>query len=489
MSRQVADRTSLSQYKVYVLLAAMIFSSLLNTPAVLAQQAQQAAPPGQAPQSECGPDGLKNVPPSTQTSGGQGQTRGEICYDKFLWLNNGLDYWKPCSTGSGGSNGSNSPSPAASGSGPNAANGQWVYPTAPAPTSTISDHHGTRGGAHQGVDIAAPDGTPIYAAHSGTVVAAGPASGFGNWIIIDTDDGQRSTVYGHMWDHGVDVKVGQRVNAGDKIGEVGSAGGSTGPHLHFEVWEGGTRLGGGHHVDPEPYITNAPAADPNQSPNQNAASGSAQQPAQSSCCMTPDTSGSGVGTPEIVGANNEEKLWNYLISQGLTPEQAAGVMGNLAWESGDKTFEKATDSEELSGGGGYGLAQWTGGRRTAIEQAAANEAARLRAEGKNVTARDVLTDFGFQLNYLVQESKGRTQRDDSSKNEWEGLKEQKSIEDANRYWMYNYERPGHLAEEKRLALAKEYYQKYTGKSPSDPAAATQSSSTCADSSDEENKNV
>ncbi|ODQ92878.1 peptidase M23, partial [Dietzia alimentaria] len=86
----------------------------------------------------------------------------------------------------------------------------------------------------------------------------GPASGFGNWIVIDhTIDGQPySTVYGHMWDDGVDVQVGDTVAAGQHIGEVGNNGQSTGAHLHFEVWQGG-RLTGGSETDPQPWLDRA----------------------------------------------------------------------------------------------------------------------------------------------------------------------------------------------------------------------------------------
>ncbi|WP_237707847.1 peptidoglycan DD-metalloendopeptidase family protein [Hoyosella subflava] len=90
------------------------------------------------------------------------------------------------------------------------------------------------------------------------MTAAGPASGFGNWIIIDhTIDGKPySTVYGHMWDDGVAVQVGDTVTAGQHIGEVGNNGQSTGAHLHFEVWEGG-RLAGGTETDPQPWLDRA----------------------------------------------------------------------------------------------------------------------------------------------------------------------------------------------------------------------------------------
>ncbi len=109
---------------------------------------------------------------------------------------------------------------------------------------------------HRGQDFGAPAGTPITAAGAGTVVEAGPAGGFGQWIVIDHQlDGRPvSTVYGHMWPADVGVSEGEQVRAGQHIARVGSNGQSTGPHLHFEVWEGG-RLSGGRAVDPMPLLS------------------------------------------------------------------------------------------------------------------------------------------------------------------------------------------------------------------------------------------
>lgn len=88
------------------------------------------------------------------------------------------------------------------------------------------------GSTHEGIDIANSIGTPIRAVMDGEVIKTGPASGYGNWVVIEHDGGEQS-IYGHManWD----VSVGQRVNAGDKIAEIGNEGRSTGPHLHFEI--------------------------------------------------------------------------------------------------------------------------------------------------------------------------------------------------------------------------------------------------------------
>lgn len=108
---------------------------------------------------------------------------------------------------------------------------------------------------HKGIDIAVPNDSPIYAVYDGTVEDAGPATGFGQWIVIEHNiDGKRwSSVYGHMYEPGVLVKTGDKVTAGQHIANVGSNGESSGPHLHWEMWDGG-RLTGGSETDPTPFL-------------------------------------------------------------------------------------------------------------------------------------------------------------------------------------------------------------------------------------------
>jgi murein DD-endopeptidase MepM/ murein hydrolase activator NlpD len=107
---------------------------------------------------------------------------------------------------------------------------------------------------HRGQDMPAPLGTPIYAAANGVVVEAGPASGFGQWIVIQHDvDGTRvDTVYGHMYANDLLVSEGDHVSAGEQIARVGSNGVSTGAHLHFEAWLGGRYSG--HDIDPIDWL-------------------------------------------------------------------------------------------------------------------------------------------------------------------------------------------------------------------------------------------
>lgn len=114
-------------------------------------------------------------------------------------------------------------------------------------TGPVTSGFGARwGSAHGGIDIANAIGTPIVAAEDGVVIEAGPASGFGLWVKVRHDDGT-VTVYGHM--NEITTWEGQRVRAGQQIATIGERGYSTGPHLHFEVWQDGTTK-----IDPAPWL-------------------------------------------------------------------------------------------------------------------------------------------------------------------------------------------------------------------------------------------
>ena len=91
---------------------------------------------------------------------------------------------------------------------------------------------------HNGVDIGAPIGSPVFAAKSGTVKYATQVGGYGNAIQLDHGNGV-TTLYGHLDKYG--VKAGQKVQGGQKIAESGNTGVSSGPHLHFEIAKNGVR--------------------------------------------------------------------------------------------------------------------------------------------------------------------------------------------------------------------------------------------------------
>jgi murein DD-endopeptidase MepM/ murein hydrolase activator NlpD len=129
-----------------------------------------------------------------------------------------------------------------------AARPKWLAPMRKG-TYVISSCFCPRWGTfHYGEDLAAPWGTPFYAAGDGVVIHAGPMSGYGNAIFVQHANGDVS-VYGH--EEKVLVTVGEKVKAGQLIGLVGALGQATGPHLHFEI-----RLGGenGEKADPVPWL-------------------------------------------------------------------------------------------------------------------------------------------------------------------------------------------------------------------------------------------
>jgi hypothetical protein len=120
---------------------------------------------------------------------------------------------------------------------------------------TYGDGFGVaRGGhVHQGVDVMAACGTPLLAAHGGTVKFAGTQALAGNYLVIATDDGAGDHVYMHLRDAAL-VKKGDAVATGQPIGFVGRTGDATACHLHFELWPAPGWYTGGQPVDPMPSL-------------------------------------------------------------------------------------------------------------------------------------------------------------------------------------------------------------------------------------------
>ena len=100
---------------------------------------------------------------------------------------------------------------------------------------------------HQGIDIAGPEGTPVIAPASGTVIYVGDAGGYGKMIALDHGNGLVSR-FGHL--SRILIKMGKTVKRGDHIGSMGNTGRSTGPHLHYEVRKHGVAM------DPTQYVLN-----------------------------------------------------------------------------------------------------------------------------------------------------------------------------------------------------------------------------------------
>lgn len=236
------------------------------------------------------------------------------------------------------------PSPVAAAS---VAPGSRVWPVE-AGKYEISDVFGSRGGEHRGVDLAAPQGTLIYAAADGLVVEAGPASGFGMWIVLDHNiGGPVGTVYGHMYPGDLLVAGGDQVKAGQPIARVGSNGQSSGPHLHFEVYVEGGRLSGGTAIDPVPWLDGATTT----------SGGDAGAPAPAPECATP---GGGVDNLQPGVVPPEFEPW-YRRAGSLCPQISSSLLAAQGRQEGGWSPEGGPNVTALSETGAQGPSQFMPG--------------------------------------------------------------------------------------------------------------------------------
>ena len=124
------------------------------------------------------------------------------------------------------------------------------FPFAGALSSTFGHRENPFGGSnvetHKGLDIKGPFGAPVKSMAKGQVVFAGTRGGFGNCIMLRHGNGFE-TLYGHL--SKILVRVGQQIDIGQQIGNIGSTGRSTGPHLHYEVHRNGQQ------INPESFLT------------------------------------------------------------------------------------------------------------------------------------------------------------------------------------------------------------------------------------------
>jgi len=204
----------------------------------------------------------------------------------------------------------------------------------------------------------------------------------------------------------------------------------------------------------------------------------------------------------LTGNTNAEKIWNWLKSQGLSNEQTAGVMGNIAVESGFNP----TRHEEGKGWtvGGWGLVQWTGGRRTAIASSLSGQpnlstyyssqygAAATDGSGRNpgVPVDINLQLLDFEMNYLMQESQGRKVSKTvasqgygtAGANEWDTLKKQTTIEAATVFWHNNFEVSSQTASEvitSRGGAAVNAFNSFSGSTATSSTGSSSSSTATA----------
>ena len=263
---------------------------------------------------------------------------------------------------------------------------------------------------HDGVDINRGSGSddlgdPIRAFRAGNITYVGYGHGYGQAIFQNTAAG--NVVYGHT--SRVHVRSGQSVKAGQLIGNVGSTGNSSAPHLHFGIPGGtygqalallhgasvggfsglmgaaGVAGGGGAPMDPRQLLqsrypkSELAAAELSQVHplNPGGISHVINKFARNKIAKMIKRYGMPMATagPGMVMGNaltgaygaNAHGVWSALIASGLTKVQAAGVMGNMQSESGFDPFIVQGGGHSMNpadaGGGGYGLVQWTPGRK------------------------------------------------------------------------------------------------------------------------------
>ncbi len=201
----------------------------------------------------------------------------------------------------------------------------------------------------------------------------------------------------------------------------------------------------------------------------------------------PDDTGSSIcgasdaGVSSLVGANNKEKIWNYLRATGLSDNQAAGVLGNIQSESGGTFSPTVNEFSQPFGKGGYGIVQWTGGRRDAVVNALNTSASDLMAKYYNADystnpASYSNSDQGYvpksastgqlmpvadndkllliELNFLLQEAQSRQVSSDgishadtqvsANTTEWDAVKQQTTVAGASNVWVYSFEVPADI---------------------------------------------
>ncbi|HMM62048.1 MAG TPA: phage tail tip lysozyme [Candidatus Saccharibacteria bacterium] len=207
----------------------------------------------------------------------------------------------------------------------------------------------------------------------------------------------------------------------------------------------------------------------------------------------------GSDVTSLSGNDNREKIWNYLTARGLSPEQAAGVLGNIQSESGGTFSPTVQEFGKQFGESGYGIVQWTGGRRDNLVAQLQKEHPELMSKYYNVdysTDGKSYTDQsqGFvsknattgelmpisdndallltELNFLYQESTNRIINSagitnsygaETGDTEWEALKKQTTIDGASNVWVYSFEIPANVDTTAiaRINNAKSIYDVYS----------------------------
>lgn len=268
---------------------------------------------------------------------------------------------------------------------------------------------------HRGIDIADSEGTPLLALFDGTITKVSyDADGYGHYVELTDKEGNMA-LYAHA--SRITSSVGQIVKKGDEIAKMGTTGRSTGSHLHLELY-----LKGGIRVNPYFYLYSESAFN------------SYTRPSVSS-----------FNAFNWQGSDAAETVWGYLVTNGYTAQAAAGIMGNIAAESGFNT--SAIEGSPTNPGEGIGLIQWSFGRKAQLLSFA-------NSQGKH------WSDIGVQIAFLDYEMNGA--EGTVFPGGVSAFKNLRSIEEATSQFCWLFERPNrHYAHyERRSAAAHSYYEMY-----------------------------
>lgn len=347
-------------------------------------------------------------------------------------------------------------------------------------------------GHHSGTDFPNPIGTAIYAAEDGTVVYKGWGGAYGNFTKLDHGNGLQ-TWYAHQ--SAFNVKKGDHVEGGEKIGEVGSTGNTTGPHLHFEVridgwdkdplkWLKGASLSGGggdgggerpktpNFADMksvkayEALIKRFGYFDKTRDPFHTRYGFKAGELGKAMAKRWEDAmdnkyganySDPGGGAVDSGGKSGARGVWNALRSGGLTTKQAAGVMGNIQHESGFvwNIVQGGARSNSTNHSAGYGLVQWTPGTKL----------------GDILRAGKKKNNLENQIWALLHQLAGKGPHSEASAGRL--LRKADTVMEATRAFLRGYERPADQSDanvRRRNKSSQAWYDKYKGFATGTPAA-------------------
>ncbi|MFI5729695.1 phage tail tip lysozyme [Kribbella sp. NPDC051587] len=260
---------------------------------------------------------------------------------------------------------------------------------------------------HQGVDFDVDEETPVVAVDSGEVIKVAD-----NQIWIRHE---KAVEFHYQYFHTLSVNVGDKVARGQQIGTSGSGDeeeGLSGEHLHFELWV--DQKGDGKLVNTDPK--------------------------EESFGETPAPSGGGgcgCGGGPLVGSNEQQQAFNYLVSNGYTKEQAAGIVGNMIEESRgvhpmilqntqatDITHARDAENSSL----GWGIVQWT-------------PAGKIITNSRNAgVPYETIETLAYQLDFLRRQLIGETPS--SEKVAGDALRAAKTVEEAAVIFADKYERFG-----------------------------------------------